>query len=566
MNCPPIIERELRVAARKLDVRKMRWNISLICCSISVAILLIAVIGGESFIRAAYPWLFVAAIYFTIDRTYSLTAGMFVEERQDQTLGFLFLAGLTMPEIFITKILGAFLIAITHTLAFIPFLAIPFLAGGISLDVFWATVWCLPNLVVLALALNTFASVCCKEESAATNLSRIIAAVLCLFTPALHWLGATSAVKMSDLWLLLSPAYGPWLVTKNFSYASAESFWWNTLVTLGWSALFFTAAAIVLRNTWRSDITGSKATFLQKFIPSWLTRSEQWKQQRATLLDRNPFAWLSSHDRHSERLAWAIIIGTALIWLLGWIVIGNAWITVPNFFITAAIVNLELTGVVLYAAAKRIGEDRRTGALELLLVTPITPLEIVQGQVEALRAQFRTVSFVTGTTCVGLAVLGFGLRDWNWRSLLVYVMAWTLLIFLAFRLPRRNTLATFYAALISGRPSFAVWKTANFTSFTSWIWFFLNGKSIFSNLYGFPTGNWLELLIFAAIMPITVFATIVYRQDDPSMHPYSEKNLKESHLVQDFRRIAQTSIPDKNDKRFKKWHPTQRFPMQQPLI
>lgn len=560
MHIPPIVERELRVAMRKVDVRSRRWKISLICCIVSAILLLAGWAGGENFIRGAHPILFLSAIYFSVISTFALAGAMFVQERQEQTLGFLFLAGMTMPEIFLTKIAGTFLIAITTTLSFIPFMSIPFLAGGVSFDVFWATVWCLPNLVILALALCTFASVLCKEESAAASIAQIIAAVLCLFTPALHWLGAMSGVKMSDAWLIISPAYGPWLIVENFNSASASQFWWNTLLTLAWSISFFIAAAIILRHTWRIQTTSADNTLWQKIIPRWLTRSEQWKQQRAALLDQNPFTWLASHDRHPERLAWTMLAGTAGIWILGWCLIGDAWINVPNFFITATIVNIELTGVVLFAAAKRLGEDRRSGALELLLVTPITPLQIVKGQIEALRHQFRAISLTTAALSLGLALFGLTLRPWNWRALIVYALIWALLIWFALRLSHRNSLRATYAALVSGRPGFAVWKCTTGGNIWSWWWVYFNVKNLFSHVHGFPSGDWFELCIVGLGIILWALSKFFYRHD-PTMSPYSEPNLKNHAIVHDFRRIAQSAIPTPDDKRFKNWRPTSRFPI-----
>lgn len=562
MHCPPIVERELRVAMRKLDVRKLRWTISLICTAISLFFLIAGILGGETFIRSLHPWLFVAAIYYAVINTFKLAAGMFVQERQEQTLGFLFLAGLTMPEIFLTKIAGTFLVAITYVLALIPFMAIPFLAGGISLDVFWATFWCLPNLLILALALSTFASVCGKEQSAAASLAQTLAIALATFTPAIHWLGVNSGVKMSDAWLLASPAYGPWLISKQFSYTPASDFWCNSLITLGWSIVFFVLAAVVLRRTWRSETSAYENSVWQKITPSWLKRSRQWKEQRATLLDENPFAWLASSDRHPERLAWGMVAVTAAIWLLGWFVIGSNWLTVPNFFITATLVNVELATIIMFAGSKRIGEDRRSGALEILLVTPIQPLEIINGQIEATRRQFRSISYFLSTTWLGFVVIGLTIRPWTVRALIVYFVAWSVLIFWTLRLSNRCGLGALYASLITGSPGFAVWKAmSGNVNVMSWVWIYFNLQMIFSGIRAFPSGSVLELLIFAVGVPFVFIMTTLIRQNDMSNNPYSPEAIRTSWLVEDFRIIAQSPIPNTADKRFKKWKVTDRFPI-----
>src|SRR5262245_57715278 len=115
-----------------------------------VAFLIASALGAVSFARQLQSWLLCAGVYYAVVRTFSVTAGLFIQERQEQTLGFLFLTGMSIGEIFLTKVLGALLVAATTLLALVPFMAMPFLSGGVSFAVFWASVWCLPNLLLLA--------------------------------------------------------------------------------------------------------------------------------------------------------------------------------------------------------------------------------------------------------------------------------------------------------------------------------------------------------------------------------------------------------------------------------
>jgi hypothetical protein len=130
------------------------------------------------------------------------------------------------------------------------------------------------------------------------------------------------------------------------------------------------------------------------------------------------------------------------------------------------------------------------------------------------------------------------------------------------RLSKRAGLGAFYAALITGRPGFAVLKTTSGGShFTSWIWIFYNFQLFLSGIHGFPTGSIFEILIFAVGVPFFTLMGILIKQNGMSDDPYSADNIRGNWLVQEFRFIAQSPIPDTNDTRFKKWRVNQRFPI-----
>jgi hypothetical protein len=250
------------------------------------------------------------------------------------------------------------------------------------------------------------------------------------------------------------------------------------------------------------------------------------------------------------------------MWMAGWAVLGKVMLTSAILFITATLVTAALSSLFFYAAAKRIGEDRRSNALELLLTTSLQPIEIVNGQLEALRSQFRAVSRTAAMIWLGLAVLGLLSRDWNWRALTIYILVWTLLIAWALRCSSRRSLGAFYAALITGRPAWAVWRASGWHSF-SWFWIAYNARNLFSQVgSGFPTGSAIEFVIFLFVVPFVALVSFAIHHSDPTHNPYSASNLAGNWLVQEFRTVAASEIPQTNDPRFKKWRVTQRFPIE----
>ena len=58
------------------------------------------------------------------------------------------------------------------------------------------------------------------------------------------------------------------------------------------------------------------------------------------------------------------------------------------YFLTAIVVNTTLKIWITSEAGNRLGQDRKLGALELLVSTPLSIADILRGQMLALRRQF----------------------------------------------------------------------------------------------------------------------------------------------------------------------------------
>lgn len=64
------------------------------------------------------------------------------------------------------------------------------------------------------------------------------------------------------------------------------------------------------------------------------------------------------------------------------------WLNEGMYFATWALLNLLIKVWFAFEAGRQLAEDRREGALELLLSTPLTVRELLRGQLLALRRQF----------------------------------------------------------------------------------------------------------------------------------------------------------------------------------
>jgi hypothetical protein len=126
------------------------------------------------------------------------------------------------------------------------------------------------------------------------------------------------------------------------------------------------------------------------------------------LLDRNPVLWLTGRHRLKGVLVWVFLGALALVWILA-----AAYLDWKNLDEALTILLLLTAHAALKAwmaseASRQFSQDRASGALELLLSTPLSVEEILRGQRLALQRQFLVPSLVV----LGLdAVLAVALLD-----------------------------------------------------------------------------------------------------------------------------------------------------------
>jgi ABC-type transport system involved in multi-copper enzyme maturation permease subunit len=559
----PIIERELRVALRKRRPVRRRLQVAAFAIAVTLGFLLLATVGGDRQAGHTLHQLLCLVAGYLVLQTPQLTAGVFAEERRQQTLGLLFLSGLGATEVFASKLLSAAVVAFSDLLALFPMLAIPFLTGGVSFDLFLATICALPNILLFVLAVCLLASVLTRDDGTALIVTIVLLFVLCGVGPLIYVAQSrfSPGATPSAAWLLLNPAYGPYLVWRGFGATPVSEFWRNWGMTLGWSGLCLGTAAVTLKSLWREreDEFGTGG---------WRVRWREWlhgavrgrRQLAATWLQVNPFVWLAARDRQPVTLAWLVVGGIAGGWLACWAAWPHRWPSVPNFFLTATLLNLALRWLIYYTAARSLGEARRDGTYELLLTTPLSPSDIVGGQFEALGLHFRRVARAVLGLEIAMMLAGLAVRSWTGSALFVYGVVWMILLLWAVDQTRdwQATALVLWVSLNCGRPAHAVWRTTGLKSW-SWIWVLFNLQFWFAKLPTFPTGSTFEV-VFVSLMGgliLLVFLGKWLLNMGKATHAARQW---ERRLVAEFREIVREPLPDPHDPRFKKWDGRGRFP------
>ncbi len=419
MTFLPIVERELRVAARRPGTYWTRWFAAL-------GMLATWVVLGVA-IRRAQPaevskTLFLAlgimALGFSLLAGIFLTADCLSEEKREGTLGLLFLTDLRGYDVVLGKLIATSVHSMYGLLAIFPVLALPLMMGGVTGGEFWRMVLVLAVTLFLSLSMGMVVSAAVRESRramAGTFLGMLLLA-------GLPWAVWSLGEVLFGTWkptLLLSPS-----PIKTFIYAldsyyrvgrGAVEFWGSlqTVLALGLGCLIL--AAILLPRACQEQ-AGSPPDTRGAGRPGarGSARDVSHVARPRALLETNPYLWLASRTRPADVFTTIIFGLVLLLWFcsLAASVVGiGGRRSGEEAFVICLFSAYALHQVAKYhvavEATRQLGEDRQSGALELLLITPLGEARVLSGQERALELRSRSVKLllVLVNLCMCLAVL-----------------------------------------------------------------------------------------------------------------------------------------------------------------
>src|SRR5580700_2000503 len=185
MTFLPVVERELRVAARRRGTYWGRFVAAVIGAALAAWILLAAgdtnqKIGADLF-RVVSTVVF---LYATVAGTL-VTCDCLSEEKREGTLGLLFLTDLKGHDVVLGKLVATSVNAFYGMLALLPMLAIPFIVGGVTQAEMLRVVLVSINLLLFFLSIGLFVSAVCRKDNWALGSAILIGLVLVLGGPCL---------------------------------------------------------------------------------------------------------------------------------------------------------------------------------------------------------------------------------------------------------------------------------------------------------------------------------------------------------------------------------------------
>jgi ABC-type transport system involved in cytochrome c biogenesis permease component len=449
----PIVERELRVAARRPGTYWSRFGAGL---GIMLVWQVLVAVSGRTATPQLSQGLFIAfgvmALGFCLLAGIFLTADCLSEEKREGTLGLLFLADLKSYDVVLGKLIATSTHSVYGLLAVFPVLGLPLLMGGVTVGEFWRVVLVLLATLFLSLSLGMFVSALSHEARQAMAGTLFGMLLLAGVLPALYWLPvhAPRAPHWTAV-LFPCPAFAFRAALDDyFRTPSGSREFWASLQVIFWLGAVFLSGSVVmlpraLQDTaqvaphrpasggrhpaepWLELARRAFPTFL-KILPESVVveMGTAWRRKRKHLLEMNPYQWLASRDGVFEKVG-GLVVGLLLLLWFGSLAIsfgqgrrnGPPWDFIISMFTAYA-----LHQVVKYAAAteacRRLCEDRRNGALELLLVTPLREAAIIEGQLAALRGRLAGLGRLLVIVNLGLmgAVvlwhehLDIGYNDW----------------------------------------------------------------------------------------------------------------------------------------------------------
>lgn len=315
-----------------------------------------------------------------------LTSDCLSEERREGTLGLLFLTPLRGYDVVLGKLVATSLPSFYGLLTVFPVLALPLLMGGISVGEFWrmalVLVVTLAFSLCLGLAISAFSREARQAMSATLLLILLIAGMLPLLGGMQRWFLHQGA---SNVFFWPSPAYA---YSAVFDTGFNRGRFWGSLSTVAaLAAMALAFATIYLPRTWRES--GEVQT--RRKGGGWLRRlrfgDESYRAGRRLLLTQNPYYWLATRDRLARWLPGVVLFVLFVSWLA--CVIGSFSRRVGDVSFGLALglavaMHIILKWFIAAEASRRFNEDSRSGALELLLVTPLPVKTILEGQRQAL--------------------------------------------------------------------------------------------------------------------------------------------------------------------------------------
>ncbi len=376
MTFLPMVDRELRERARWRSTYWVRGAVALLATSIAGFVLMfvsVASPGGAGKITlTVLAWL---AFPFVVLEGLRNTADSLSHEKREGTLGLLFLTDLKGYDVVLGTFFASSLASLYALIAMIPALAVPVLLGGVTGAEFWRLVLALMNALFFSLTAGTFVSSISRDERKAWTATFVLVGAFVILVPAL-----SATLKLPHL-SALSPFTAFWLQDAT-RYSGAPNGYWNAIWiphVLSW--FWLVLASLLLPRVWQES--GA-----QKLRRRPAREPERARRSRSEMLAINPIWWLTSRHTHQRVWLWIIVSFVCIAAGFGFIAAQGKAAALWTIFACMIVLHLVLATWVAFEACNSFAEARSTGAMELLLSTPMTVRQILRGQHLALRELF----------------------------------------------------------------------------------------------------------------------------------------------------------------------------------
>jgi ABC-type transport system involved in multi-copper enzyme maturation permease subunit len=352
-----------------------------------------------------------------------LTADCISRERREGTLGLLFLTDLSAAGIVAGKAFVHSLRAVMLFCAMLPVLAIPVLVGGVAAKDCVMAMLIDGIVLVLGLSAGILASSVSRDWTRSLIMAELISITLvltfmCLHIASLEYYSMWTQRRFSPSGSLIGHILSLFVFHTNLGRWNWSGQWgapWDNIWSMGLStsrdwieivAIIGVCALVVLlfvillaarrvERSWREEpvsrrIATAKAALTR---PRFATGTLRRRLSRS--LERNPIGWLQHYSWSGRITKWG--------WLAVLILAQSLAITdVRNFPDVQPLFVLVLLAGLAFTASASFRAERESGALELLLVCPLTVAQLMWGRLRGIWMQYLP-SFALLMVCLAFA-------------------------------------------------------------------------------------------------------------------------------------------------------------------
>src|SRR2546425_2215271 len=388
MRFLPVVERELRMAARRRSTYGLRLLVALAAFSLTFWICTLPARGQPpaELGKSLFAVLTIMAFAYCLLIGPFLTTDSISSEKREGTLGLLFLTDLSSFDVVLGKWAATSLAGFYGLLAVLPVLGIPLLLGGVTPGEYGRVALAVVNAILFSLTAGMFVSALSREQTKAILGSFILVLAVSGLLPGMMVLllkgflgrGISGFPPVA----LASPIYTGQFALEAAYRSNPKLFWMSlgTVQALCW--VFLIATIVIVARVWRRDPGESGRPPLLWLLR--LGRTNRWQRRLKRRLEQNPVYALASRHRWAHWVFWALVgIVTINIY---WLTIGVRQNPAASPFhqrFSQAMVFINRVWIAAMAC-RFLVEARRSGALEISLATPLAIKTILRGSRQAL--------------------------------------------------------------------------------------------------------------------------------------------------------------------------------------
>ena len=327
-----------------------------------------------------------------------LTADCISSEKREDTLGLLFLTHLNGYDVVAGKISIHAVTTACGLLSVFPVFFLPILAGGVTWAETLRVLLAITVSFLFALTLGVWIST--RSNDARNAVLATLTALILIVTLPLLWLAILDEFFRVRPSLMGVPQLSPGMLlyyARDFWYINPQAravYWISIIIFVSASAVLASLASRSLPKVWRHGVLGTRQD------PSVKTRRRSLRERvsvattarrRYQFTSQNPFLDLLL-NRFRE-FSWGIrfrrlvIMFFVVMLLFSFSGGDDGAFAIAMMTVFAMHVMAKFTFAL--DATRVLNEDKRSSALELLLVTPLGERAIADAQSAAFRIQFK---------------------------------------------------------------------------------------------------------------------------------------------------------------------------------